>query len=198
MAHMVFKLKKNKGILLVETLISITILLMVSAVSVTLLILANQAISFNANSLEASWLAQECVNGFRGLRDTNWIRFSYDKDSCWNMVTDTCAPANAMSETTYTIETSPTDPPQLIEQSPALDLTDGIQPDDDTFRMYYQADGTVSHDPLGEESLFFRTLTITDVQPNVITATCSTEWLQSGDRKTITLPITITNFALEE
>lgn len=191
--------RKHKGFLLVEALIAITILLMVSATAVTLLIIANQAISFNANSLEASWLAQECTNGFRGLRDTNWIRFSYDKERCWNMVSDNCDPiANAMTATSYQIETSTQRAPQLFKQGTALDLSDGIQSTDDAYRMYYQADGTVSHDVGGEKSKFFRSIEITDVQLNIINAVCTVAWLQSGDQKTITLPITITNFALEE
>ncbi|MFC1810497.1 hypothetical protein ACFLZH_03270 [Patescibacteria group bacterium] len=171
---------------------------MVSATAVTLLIVANQAISFNANSLEASWLAQEGVNGFRGLRDTNWIRFSYDKESCWNMVTDNCTPANIMTDASYRIETSTIRPPQLFEETPALDLSDGIQPTDDAYRLYYQADGTVDHDDGGEKSKFFRSIELEIVDPNIINAVCTVAWLQSGDQKTIKLPVIITNFALEE
>jgi len=192
--------RKNKGYLLVEAMISITILLMVSATTITLLVIANRAISFNAHSLEASWLTQEGTNAFRGLRDTNWIRFSFDKENCWNMTTDACIPGNAITASTnYTIETSTIRPPQLFDQGTALDLSDGIDTADENYRLYYQADGTVSHDSGGEESKFFRTIEVDTVTASQIDAICTTTWLEgSGDRKSISLPITITNFALEE
>lgn len=192
-------LKMQKGFLLVEALISITILLMVSATIITLLVVANRAIKFNAHSLEASWLTQEGVNAFRGLRDTNWIRFSYDKENCWNMTTDTCDPSNAIAaDSNYTIETSPIMPPQLIDKGTALDLSDGIGATDETYRLYVQADGTTNHDSGGEETIYFRTIEVGNVTANRIDAVCRMEWLEGSDPKSISLPVTITNFALEE
>lgn len=192
-------LKKNKGFLLVEALISIAILLMVSATVITLLVMANRAISFNAHSLEASWLTQEGVNAFRGLRDTNWIRFSYDKENCWNMTTDACAPANAITASTnYTIETSPIAPPMLVDQGDQLDLTDGIDGGDEDYRMYVQADNTINHDAGGEQTLYFRTIEVSNVTASRIDAVCRIEWLEGSEPKSISLPVTITNFALEE
>jgi type II secretory pathway pseudopilin PulG len=183
-------LKKQKGFLLVEALISITILIMVSATIITLLVVANRAIKFNAHSLEASWLTQEGVNAFRGLRDTNWIRFSYDKENCWNMTTGTCDPSNAITATSnYTIETSATLPPQLVNQGTALDLTNGIDATDENYKVF---------DSEGEETIYFRTIEVGNVTANRIDAVCRMEWLEGSDPKSISLPVTITNFALEE
>jgi type II secretory pathway pseudopilin PulG len=193
------KHKSHKGFLLVETMISITVLLMVSAIIITLLVTANRAINFNAHSLEASWLTQECVNAFRGLRDTNWIRFSYDKEACWNMTTSNCAPANAIAASTnYTIETSTTMPPEMAAQGDPLNLTDGEDPADQNYKLYIQADGTTNHDSAGEETLYFRTLETTSATASQIDAVCRIEWLEGSDPKSISLPVTITNFALEE
>jgi len=180
-------------------MISITVLLMVSATVITLLVTANRAINFNAHSLEASWLTQECVNAFRGLRDTNWIRFSYDKENCWNMTTGTCSAGNAISApANYTIETSTTLPPEMATQADPLDLKDGADATDEDYRLYIQADGTANHNPAGEQTPYFRTLETNSATASQINAVCRIEWLEGSDPKSISLPVTITNFALEE
>ena len=91
----------KKGFLLVETLISITILIMVIATGISLLVLGFQAIAYNAHSLEASWLAQEGANSLRGLRDTNWLRFGYDKTNCWLKIGTDCETADVISTGSY-------------------------------------------------------------------------------------------------
>lgn len=193
------KTPKHKGFLLVEAMISITILLMVSATAITLLIYANQAIRFNAHSLEASWIAQEGINGFRGLRDTNWIRYSYDKEKCWDATTDVCDGTIKMDPDFYRLETSLTGPPQMSLASVALDLENGIQSNNDDYRIYVdETDGSLSHDNTNEPTIFYRQIEIQSNDGSKIEAVVTVAWLEGQKQKTIDLPATITNYQLEE
>lgn len=188
--------KQSKGFLLVEALISITILLMVAATTVTLLIMANRAINFNEHSLEASWIAQEGVNHFRGIRDTNWIRFGYDKANCWKMAGATC-PGSEITDGNYALTGDIYDIPELQATVTALNLTDGIDSTDEAYQLFYQPDGTVSDTSSAEPSRFYREFSVT-INGDYLEAVCTVAWLESGDEKRIALPITLTNFALEE
>ena len=98
----------RKGFLLVEVLLSIGILILATATGITLLALGYRAISINAHSLEGSWLAKECANGLRGYRDTNWLRYSYDKVDCWDTITDCTAPQGMVTNDMYRINISRT------------------------------------------------------------------------------------------
>jgi len=191
---------KNRGFLLVEAMISITILLMVSATAITLLIYANQAIHFNAHSLEASWIAQEGANGLRGLRDTNWIRFSYDKENCWTEITDTC-PTTQIAEGFYRLETSLTDPPALVSTAAAIDLENRTLLSNNDYRIYKdETDGSLSHDSANEETIYYRSIEIIDVIAGErIDANVTVAWLESGQQqRDIQLPVILTNYQLEE
>ena len=190
----------KRGFLLVEAMISITILLMVSATAITLLIYANQAIRFNAHSLEASWIAQEGANGLRGLRDTNWIRFSYDKENCWDSTTDTC-PGPKMTQGFYILETSLTDPPTMTSTSAEIDLENQTLASNEDYRIYKdETDGSLSHDDTLEETIYYRSIEITDVTPGErIDAVVTVAWLETGQQqRDIQLPVILTNYQLEE
>lgn len=198
----------RKGFLLVEVLISIFILIMVAATGVSLVVYGYRAINYNGNSMEASWLAQECANTLRGIRDTNWLRFSYDKENCWHMAgTDGCAPGSAIQGGHYTLEISPADsatPPRLQLQDDGLSLENGISDDDETFRLHYHSlekSGEaerqfLSHDAddsIGE-SKFFRVLEVVSAGDERIDAVCTVAWFEGSRVETITLPATITSY----
>lgn len=204
----------RKGFLLVEVLISIFILIMVAATGVSLVVYGYRAINFNGNSIEASWLAQECANTLRGLRDTNWIRFGYDKKGCWNMAgTDNCNPGNAISEGSYILQIpingndGVQTPPSLESVEHELNLENGINESDEQFRLYYHTleengDETspgrqfLSHDDAGSigESKFFRILQVISATPTEIDATCTVAWFEVSKVEKIELPATVTNY----
>lgn len=192
-SKMLTKTPRNKGFLLVEAMISITILLMVSATAITLLILANQAIRFNAHSLEAGWIAQEGINGVRGLRDTNWIRFSYDKELCWASISSTCPGSNMTTGQFYRLETSLSDPPELTLATAALVL-------DDEYNLFKQTDGRITHEALigAEPTIYYRQIEIETNNGHQIEAKITVAWLEGQDQKMIQLPIILTNYQLEE
>lgn len=206
--------KIRSGFLLVEALISIGILIMVASTGITLLVLAQRAINFNANSLEASWLAQEGVNSFRGLRDSNWLRYSYDKGNCWDIAEGPCNGARIQTGT-YRLETSLTELPVLTGTTQPVDLSDGVDLEDEEYLLYYQdLDPATDYDGDGEidndlqfvghgggvkASKFFREFDVNKlISTNEIEAVVNVHWLEGSSPKKISLPVTITNYLLEE
>lgn len=197
---MLTKTPRNKGFLLVEAMISITILLMVSATAITLLILANHAIRYNAHSLEAGWIAQEGINGVRGLRDTNWIRFSYDKELCWASISSTCPGSNMTAGQFYRLELTLSDPPELTSTTAAIDLEDGISASDNQYNLYKQTDGRITHENLigAEPTIYYRQIEVETNNGHQIEAKVTVAWLEGQNQKSIQLPIILTNYKLEE
>ena len=56
-----------------------------SAVATTLIISALQSNEFSRDNLVGLNLAVEGMETMRGVRDANWLKFSFDKNGCWNM-----------------------------------------------------------------------------------------------------------------
>lgn len=203
----------KKGFLLVEVLIAIFILIMVSATGISLVVYGYRAINYNGHSMEASWLAQEGANALRGLRDTNWLRFGYDKENCWNMAGDNCAPEYRIQQEDYIMLAPPDKEPVLKEISKPLDLSDGVNNDDEVYQLHYQdldpatdTDGDKitdnDHDFVGhlagvEESKFFRTVKVTSITADTIEMVCTVQWLEGSQVEEIALPVVITNYATE-
>ncbi|MFC1656102.1 hypothetical protein ACFL3C_04485 [Patescibacteria group bacterium] len=196
------KNRLNKGFLLVEALISITILIMVSVTGISLLILGQQAINFNEHSLEASLLSQEGVYSIRGLRDTNWLRNGYDKATCWKMINSDCT--SPITTTFYRIDVAQTGAPTLTEGK-KLDISDGISTDDEYYQLYYQdldsdldvTERFVGHDSGELTSPFYRMVEITSSTADHVEGVVRVAWLESGKAKEISLPFTLTNYLLE-
>ncbi|MBA4336418.1 hypothetical protein C0416_01415 [bacterium] len=221
------RLKTNHGFLLVETIISITILVMIAATSISLLIMGHRAINMNKNSLEASWIAQESAESLRGLRDTNWIRYGFDKENCWNIAGETCDPPLTVitftgaigTPGTYFLETSLDGAPKLIEGKYPLDLKKGPDNEENAkYLLYYQDidpandyddDGTTNNDkqyigPKGagytvvEPSKYYRAIETMLVADGEIEATAIVGWYEGSTPHQINLPVTLTNYQLEE
>ena len=175
---------------------------MVSVTGISLLILGQQAINYNEHSLEASLLSREGVYSMRGLRDTNWLRNGYDKETCWKMINDDCT--NPITTTFYRIDVSQTQAPSLTEGK-KLDITDGINEDDEFYKLYYQdldpsaevVERFVGHDSGDSESPFYRMIEITSSTADHIEGVVRVAWLESGKAKEISLPFTLTNYLLE-
>lgn len=221
-------LKTNSGFLLVEAIIAITILVMVAATSISLLVMGHRAVNVNEHSLEASWLAQEAAESLRGLRDTNWIRYGFDKDNCWaNDGSGTCDPPLIMPrfETTigntaeFFMSTSLTGAPLLEQAKEPLDLDAGasgaVNP---TYLLYYQdldkdddydGDGITDNDKqyigpasagytVVEETKYYREIVTSSIADGHIEATVTVGWYEGSKPHKIQLPVTLTNYQLEE
>lgn len=92
---------------LVEVIMAIFIVATGSAVATSLIISALQSNAFSRDNLIALNLAVEGIEAMRAIRDENWLRFSYDKESCWNMrpdVTDCLGSPVAIAAGNYTVD----------------------------------------------------------------------------------------------
>ena len=219
--------KTNSGFLLVEAIISITILIMVAATSISLLVMGHRAINVNEHSLEASWLAQEAAESLRGLRDTNWIRYGYNKEGCWTSTSNVkCDPGginnlsgSEASPNQFILATSLTDPPTLVQAKDPLELAEGPEANMNLpFLLYYQdLDNTVDYDGDGitdndkeyigpdtagytivEPSKYYRQVETWQVAPGHFEAIVTTGWYEGSTPHEIKLPVTLTNYQLEE
>lgn len=208
-----FVYRKQGGFLMVEVLISVAILVLTVIGAISMVFIGFQAINFNANSIEASWLAQEGVNGLRGIRDSNWLRFGFDKQTCWKTIGATCpggAEIGDVNNYRFTVDETGVISLDPIGTINDLDLSDGsIDTDDEPFRLYYNdSDGDGEHDfvvhtdadPLPDTftpSKFFREINIISSTAEKIEGEISVQWLDGGTGHEISLPITLTNYSKE-
>lgn len=222
-----FVYNKKAGFLLVEAIISIVIILMVTATSITLLVMGHRSINLNEHSLEASWLAQEGAETLRGLRDTNWIRYGYDKKACWNSTSNTeCDPsgvhmlAGTKDNPSKYILTQPlTQPPTVEQAKDALSPDLGSEnPANTPFLLYYydlddgadlDGDGVEDNDKQYiapdfapytkvEPTKFYRQIQTYEVEEGYIEGLVTVAWYEGSKPYTINLPVTLTNYQGEE
>lgn len=200
---------------------------MVSATAISLLVMGHRAVNVNEHSLEASWLAQEAAESLRGLRDTNWIRFGFDKENCWSSKAGTCDPPLSVSSFTggtgsagyYALGTSLTGAPTLIQGKQSLEMGAGedAEPNQEYLLYYQDLDDTEDYDGDGitdndkqyigpssagytiiEPTKYFRQIETTLLADGTIEAMVTLGWFEGSKPYTIELPVTLTNYQLEE
>ncbi len=155
-------LKKAES--LVEVIMAIFVVALGSGVATSLIISALQANEFSRDNLVALNLAVEGIEVMRDIRDADWLKFSYDKENCWNMRPDTpadkpCTDAAAKpieatdSNSGYTITPSPWG--WVLPDAPigsALDLSSSGSGNDPYQLGYYDMDTGVDSDGNGDAS----------------------------------------------
>lgn len=218
---------KKAGFLLVEAIIAIVIILMVTATSISLLVMGHRAINLNKHSLEASWLAQEGAEALRGLRDTNWIRYGYDKKECWHSTSNTeCDPGgihmldgSKENPSQYILTQSLTQPPTLEQATEPLVPDLGPEDTKNTpfLLYYYDLDDSVDFDGDSvedndkqyiapdfapytqvEPTKFYRQIQTYEVGKGYIEGLITVAWYEGSKPYTINLPVTLTNYQIEE
>lgn len=139
-----------RGESLAEVIIAIFVVAMGSGVATSLIVNALQSNSFSRDNLIGLNLAVEGVEAIRTIRDTNWLRFSSDKNSCWNISPgkgtdiDACViPANLIQPGNYTVDLVPKDDMWVMSDKyePPLDQEKGLT--DSVYRL-----GFIDIDPL--------------------------------------------------
>ena len=208
--------KTNKGYLLSEVLLSIFIMIMTASTTVALVVYGFRAINYNKNSLVAGMLVKECSESLIGLRDTNWLRFSYDKKNCWNKNDDVCVSGKILSAGNYVLEVSFSGASVFTEiNDNALDLSDGVSDSDNPYLLnYFDITPGVNTDKVGSDSddrdafttgpgtasKFYRMMQVinTDGLPAIpatfIDASCTVAWMEGNDPKKIEIPVSLTNY----
>lgn len=146
---------------ILEVLAAIFVVAIGSAAATSLVIDALRSNGLSRDNLLAMNLAVEGAEAVRAVRDGNWLKFSYDRDNCWNMMPDKSVcntPTDLIDGSVqgkfYTpyLDTS-TMGWKLVKQSTSLDLTDpGKTASNDQYFMLHSADANTSVDSDGDGS----------------------------------------------
>lgn len=113
-----------------------------SAVATSLIVSAVISNSFSKDNLVALNLAVEGLEAVRNIRDTNWMKFGFDKTNCWNLVPGSgpgsCSPAYPqIPEGFYTADLNPISYEfDLGSVADTLDLNSAANPND-AYRLGY-------------------------------------------------------------
>lgn len=109
--------KTKSGETLLEVIMAVFIVATGSAAATGLIVSSLQANSFSRDSLVAMNLAVEGIEAVRNIRDTNWLKYSFDKEHCWNVLPDrscydpgsSSAPASTdlIDSKNYTVDLDP-------------------------------------------------------------------------------------------
>jgi hypothetical protein len=73
---------------ILEVLVAIFVVALGSSAATSLVVDAMQANGLSRDNLIAMNLAVEGAEAVREIRDSNWLKFSYDRENCWNMQPD--------------------------------------------------------------------------------------------------------------
>ncbi len=141
-------IKHSRGETLLEVLIALVVLIIGSVTATSLILTSIKANLYNKDALQALNLAQEGIEYMRNLRDTNWIRFSANRQDCWNV-----KPGAATCAGNLLAEALPSDSGYALGQkignriATKLDLADGVVADEEQYRLhYYDLDPTKEAD----------------------------------------------------
>ncbi len=106
------RIKLSRGDTLVEVIITLFVIALGSMVSTSLVINAIRSNLASKNNLVALNLAVEGIEAVRNIRDNNWLKFSFNKDECWNMepealTNDSCVAVALIPAGFYTVDLDP-------------------------------------------------------------------------------------------
>lgn len=199
---------KRRAESLIEVILAIFIIATGSATATSLIISATTANSLSRDNLIALNLAVEGIEGVRNIRDSNWLKFGYDKEHCWNMKPDktACVGTDLIEEGNYKLflDTTTMKWNLSAKTTDALNLSTGIATTNAQFQLFFydlagtadtDANGISTDDPdlyvaqgtsgAGSSSRFFRMITIdyptgTPSTDQYINVSCLVEWKGTG------------------
>ena len=192
----------KKGESLVEVIMAIFVVALGSGVATSLIVSALQANLFSRDNLVALNLAVEGIEAVREIRDANWLRFSYNKDQCWNMRPDAtaCGPVNIIAEGKYAVLLDAASYAWNISPTPItagnLDLENSPDSVNSLYQLYY-SDTTPSMyvtSITSNASPFYRMVTISYPSPEIMSVSVLVQWKSQGVTHQVSLQTTLTNY----
>lgn len=198
---------------LIETLVAITIIAIATTAAMILIRTSLTGNEVIGEKIIAMNLAEEGIEAVKNIRDTNYLRFSADPDSCWDTidapdVTSCSSVARFIDGWTYyylTRNFDPTDSTKKLFEWSAVQTTspetDGyltlyeFTAGSETFEIYAQSGLTDAYlTPVsGTEDSFQRILAISNDSTGIFDVTATVNWWINGEMKTISLTRTIAN-----
>ncbi len=140
--------KRVRAETLMEVTISILVIALGSATAANLVVQAIRANILNKSALIAQNLAQEGIEYMHNLRDTNFMKFSFDPGKCWNVLPGESCPNNKTDTSNMFIaegEYYLSDKIEAAKNDAKLDLENGgATGDEANFRLsYYDLNDTL-------------------------------------------------------
>ena len=177
-------IKKAHGFTLIESLIVMVIL--ASSMTAALYLLSTVVFSTqqNVKRTKAIYLAQECTELARNLRDTAWANFRP-----WNCAFGTPGDSYILSPAYI----GPNNIPHCSNMQANIRM-DNVGSDND---ILWQENDVLSHYPTqpdAEHSGYRRTLTHDASTTDEISLTCRVEWDFNGRNQSLEAPLTLTNW----
>ena len=148
MLKRIFKTRNAETIL--EVIISLFVISIGATVTTTLIVNAIASNAYGKNNLIALNLAVEGIEAMRDIRDSNWLKYSYDKANCWNMLPnpksavdkDNCndvlnliAPGNYTAD--LNLQTMKWEMTNVAGSGLNLPANGPAQPSDENFRLWF-------------------------------------------------------------
>ena len=196
MRHSKFKSLRAESI--IETIIAITVIIIGSSAAIGM---TRSALTGNENigqKMVAMNLAEEGIEGVKNIRDTNYLRFSSDPDTCWKslMVNSTATSSNCSTteirDGTYYLTRD------LITNLYAWGLSTSATNRqvysyamDSTHLLYAQKSASSSY--TSTATIYYRTLTVENMSADAFDLTVTVTWTEDAISKTLSLTRKIAN-----
>lgn len=207
---------------IVEVIIAIFVVALGSASATTLVVDALRSNGLSRDNLIAMNLAVEGVEAVRNIRDSNWLKFNYDRAHCWNMKPGetACIPGALIPGNNFIPYFNPTNMAWYLDTgSLPLDLnapsamsqymlvvadadkdvnSDGVGSGDDDLDLYTTVSGLTSQMKKVADSKFYRMVTIDYPTPDPVadqgmTVTSIVQW-KDGNVHQIKIMTKLTNY----
>lgn len=139
-----YKTKRAES--LVEVIIAIFVVAMGAGITSSLVVSALQSNSFSRDNLIALNLAVEGLEAVRDIRDSNWLKFSFDRKTCWDLMpsqTECNENSKRIETKNYTTYLGSDYTWQLKEAGTAMNL-DATNPDNNNYVLNLRSDGNQS------------------------------------------------------
>lgn len=95
----------KKGETIIEVITAIAAIVIAGVASVTVIISAYRTTTISREYLIAQNLAREGIEGVTNIRDTNWLKYPADKQTCWLIYEGTCDGGTALQlNTSYILD----------------------------------------------------------------------------------------------
>ena len=179
-------MKKNKAFTLIESIIVMVILGISLSGSTYLMMTVTNSIAENRQRIRAIYMTQECMELTRNLRDSAWKQ---------NLTWD-CAFQNLSGKleegSVFRIATSTENSVGGNTQTYCRENL-GIKLEKDPNSFVLKDDEILNHDN-GEDTIFSRKLTVSDVQAHSAKFTCETSWKNRNRPQKISMSQILTNW----
>ena len=168
---------------IIEVIMAIFVVATGSAAATSLVVSAMQSNGLSRDNLIALNLAVEGIEGMRNIRDSNWLKFGFNKELCWNMQPGKveCNDVDKIKDGNYTLFLDTATMSWNLSDLPTTDILnlEGNATTAAQFQLYFMdlddikdtdGNGTATDDPdlyvaagtpgVGTASRFYRMITL--------------------------------------